>query len=273
MKNPESIAHAETEVQRVEEVLLRVLDINRLDHVFSIVSKASIEVINQKEEHRANPTRVSILLNGLARLAQLDRHVYHTHDGKSLVSLRWEKTLVPQQEGKNLPTNFKEELNVAGIFRRVFKEVHELMDARKGKLEELFRGSALVDRVELVDALCRLGLNEQAIGYMEKLSESAVGSVSELPTPKFESLLHVLNDIGIFIKNEVLHSAVKERLDTLLTQELLNREPHHIRFSIDAANYLLQVHRNGNDYLRLSGQALKLLETKATYVTHEEREN
>lgn len=49
LKNPESIADVETEVQRVEEVLLRVLDINRLDPVFSIVSKASIEVIKEKE--------------------------------------------------------------------------------------------------------------------------------------------------------------------------------------------------------------------------------
>lgn len=193
----------------MEEVLLRVLDVNRLDPVFSIVSKTSIEVINEKEEHRANPTKLSLLLNGLARLAQLDRHVYHAHHGKSLVSLRWEKTLVPMQEGKGLPPNFNEELNVACIFRRVFKEVYELVDARKGKLEELFKGSVLVDRVELVDALCRLGLQEQAVGYMEKLSESAVDSISELPAPKFASLLHVLNDIGIFIKNEALHNAVK----------------------------------------------------------------
>lgn len=75
------------------------------------------------------------------------------------------------------------------------------MDTRKGRLEELFKGSVLSDRVELVDALCRLGLNEQAVGYMENLSESAVNNVSELSPPKFASLLHVLNHIGIFIKN------------------------------------------------------------------------
>lgn len=121
LKNPDSIAEGDSEVQRVEEVLLRVLDIKRLDPVFSIVSKASVEVVNKKEEHRPNPAKASLLLNGLAKLAQLDRHVYHSHDGKSLVSLRWEKTLVPQQEGKDLPSSFKEELNVANIFRRVYK--------------------------------------------------------------------------------------------------------------------------------------------------------
>lgn len=86
----------------MEEVLLRVLDLHRIDSVFAFINKASIEVVNEKEEHKASPARVSVLLNGLAKLAELDRYVYHAQDGKSLVSLKWEKTLVPQQESKRL---------------------------------------------------------------------------------------------------------------------------------------------------------------------------
>jgi hypothetical protein len=122
VKNPQGIADPECEVQRVEEVLLRVLDLHRLDPVFAFVNKSSVEVVNEKEEHRPTPARLSILLNGLARLAELDRHVYHAQDGKSLVTLKWEKTLVPQQEGKVASSEpLKEELNVARIFRRVYR--------------------------------------------------------------------------------------------------------------------------------------------------------
>jgi hypothetical protein len=70
----------------------------------------------------------------------------------------------------------------------------------------------LSDRIELVDALCRIGLNESAVAHLGKLSESVGSSVSELSASKFASLLHVLNEIGIFISNEPLHSAVKDRL-------------------------------------------------------------
>ncbi len=42
----------------------------------------------------------------------------------------------------------------------------------------MYKGTVLADRVELVDALCRLGLNEQAVGYIERVSDSAVSSVS-----------------------------------------------------------------------------------------------
>jgi nicotinamidase-related amidase len=219
VKNPEGIADGEGEVRRVEEVLLRVLDIHRLDPVFAVVDKASVEVVNEKEEHRPSASRASVLLNGLARLAELDRHLYHAQDGKSMVSLKWEKTLVPQQEGKQLPTDLKEELNVARIFRRVYREVFEFVAARESRLRELFKGSVLADRLELVDALCRIGLNEQAVGHMEKLSESAIASVAELPPSKFASLLHVLNNIGIFVNSDALHSAVKDRLAADLDQE------------------------------------------------------
>lgn len=118
------------------------------------------------------------------------------------MSLKWEKTLVPQQEGKVLsPEPLKEELNVARIFRRVYKEVYEFVAAREAKLRELFKNSILADRIELVDALCRIGLNEQAVSNLGKINQSVSNSVIELSHPKFASLLHVLNDIGIFINS------------------------------------------------------------------------
>jgi len=127
--------------------LLGVLGLHRLDPIFALVDKKGIEVVNEKEDFKPSAAKVSILLNGLARLAELDRHVYHAHDGKSLISLKWEKTLVPQQEGKQISSDIKEELNVARIYRRVFKEVCEFVKEREGRLRELFKGSLLADRV------------------------------------------------------------------------------------------------------------------------------
>ena len=104
-----------------------MLGIHRLDPIFALIDKKGIEVFNEKEDFKPSASKISILLNGLARLAELDRHVYHAHDGKSLISLKWEKTLVPQQEGKQISSDIKEELNVARIYRRVFKEVFEFV--------------------------------------------------------------------------------------------------------------------------------------------------
>ena len=181
--------------------MLGVLGIHRLDPVFALIDKKAVEVVIEKEDHRPSAAKVSILLNGLARLAELDRHVYHAHDGKNLISLKWEKTLVPQQGGKHIGSDLKEELNVARIYRRVYKDVFEFVREREGKIKELFKASLLGERVELADALCRIGLNEWAVGQMEKLGELVVSSVPELSSPKFSSLLHVLNNIGIFINN------------------------------------------------------------------------
>jgi hypothetical protein len=62
-------------------------------------------------------------------MANIDRHVYHAADGKSLINLKWEKTLIPQ-----LPPNSqaqlppKEELNVSRIYRRVYKETLQFFE-------------------------------------------------------------------------------------------------------------------------------------------------
>lgn len=61
----------------------------RIDPIFANVNKSPIEVLNEKEEHRPDPARISVLLNGLAKLAEIDRHIYHAKDGKNLVSLKW----------------------------------------------------------------------------------------------------------------------------------------------------------------------------------------
>lgn len=96
-----------------------------MDPIFAFIDKSGIEVENEKEKARPNAARLSVLLNGLAKLAQLDRHLYHAHDGKSMITLKWEKTLVQQQQSKHLPVEApKEELNVARIFRRVYKEIY-----------------------------------------------------------------------------------------------------------------------------------------------------
>lgn len=50
---------------------------------------------------------MSVLLNLLSRLAAIDRYVYHAADGRSLVNLKWEKTLTEQFAPNCIPgTNY-----------------------------------------------------------------------------------------------------------------------------------------------------------------------
>jgi hypothetical protein len=244
IKNPKDIANSETEVARVEEIILRVLDVHRLDPVFTFIDKSAVEVVNEKEEFKPDSAKLSLLLNGLAKLAQIDRYVYHAQDGKNLVSLKWEKTLVPQLESRSLPTSLQEELNVSRIYRRVYQEILKFVTSNGKKLEGIFKDSNLSHRVEFIDAYCRIGLNENAIAQFSSLHANSLPSaLSELPSSKFASLVHVLNDVGIFITNETLHASAFDRIVQELQKEEENIATYNIRFTIDVANYLLQNHR------------------------------
>jgi len=66
-----------------------VLDIHKLDPLFTFIDKGEIEVRNPKDSLAPNPTKVFTLLNFLSKFAALDRFVYHTADGRSLISLKW----------------------------------------------------------------------------------------------------------------------------------------------------------------------------------------
>lgn len=46
-----------------------------------------------------------------------------------------------------------------------------------------------------------------------------------------------------------------------------------MKFSIDVVNYLLQNHRHEENFQSIYDRELKLLEEKAIYVTHEEKDN
>lgn len=84
--------------------MLLYLDLDKLSPLFSYIDKEGIEIKPLQTQKEADPSRVAVLLNHLAKLANLDRYVYHTSDGRSLVNLKWEKTLLNQQVGPYLPT-------------------------------------------------------------------------------------------------------------------------------------------------------------------------
>jgi hypothetical protein len=80
--------------------------------------------VNQKDNYVANPAKVASLLNILAKFSSLDRFVYYTADGRSLLTLKWEKTLIEQQPGMQITTGtLHEELNVSRIYRRVYSDI------------------------------------------------------------------------------------------------------------------------------------------------------
>lgn len=86
-------------------------------------------------------------------------------------------------------------------------------------------------------------------------------------------MLGVLNNVGIFVSKEGFHSAVFAQVVTELKKEEQNLTNNSLRYSIDAANYLLQNHRNQPNFRPVYERLLRLLEAKATYVTIEEKEN
>ena len=65
------------------------LDIPNVSSIFAYVDESTVNVEEYKERTEPDPAVVSKLLNLLSQLASLDRFVYHTQDGKSLVNLQW----------------------------------------------------------------------------------------------------------------------------------------------------------------------------------------
>lgn len=96
-------------------------------------------------------------------MANLDRFVYHAHDGRSLASLKWEKTLTDYHSGNYLPSfEVQEELNVSRIFRRVFKETIQFVGKHQDRLNRIFK-EANQDMLRMMEAYCKMGLHVEAI--------------------------------------------------------------------------------------------------------------
>lgn len=150
-----------------------------------------------------------------------------------------------QQEGKQLQQALQEELNVSRIYRRVYKEVYQFIDSQHSRLEAIFKGAVLSHKAALLDAYCRIGLNEHAIHHLASIDKELLPhTLAELTSSQFSSLLSVLNSVGIFVSKEGFHSAVFAQLVAELEKEEQNLANHGLRYSIDAVNYLLQNHRN-----------------------------
>jgi hypothetical protein len=65
--------------------------------------------------------------------------------------------------------------------------------------------SSTSDKILFLDALCRMGLQEKAIveANLFESNHNAV-DISGLDSEAFETLVHLFNDIGIFINNDKL---------------------------------------------------------------------
>ena len=140
IKNVEEMKDPASEVRRVEEILLSYLNVEHLNSIFMGIDKSGIEVDHRKKPAVPDAQRISVLLALLSEMANLDRFVYHAHDGRSLASLKWEKTLTDYHSGNYLPSfEVQEELNVSRIFRRLFKETIQFVGKHQEKLNSIFR--------------------------------------------------------------------------------------------------------------------------------------
>jgi hypothetical protein len=164
IKNVRQMSSAAYEVRRVEEVLLMYLNIDKLNPIFTLIDKESIDVSPYKDSEKADPTKIAILLNLLSKMAALDRFVYHAADGRSLVNLRWEKTLTEQISPGYIPEYpLQEELNVSRIYRRVYSDLVTFVSRHQQKITTIFEQATSEDKIELMDAYCRLGMHVEAI--------------------------------------------------------------------------------------------------------------
>lgn len=65
--------------------------------------------------------------------------------------------------------------------------------------------SSTSDKILFLDALCRMGLQEKAIVEANEFESNNNGlDISELDSEAFATLVHLFNDIGIFINNDQL---------------------------------------------------------------------
>jgi hypothetical protein len=62
-----------------------------------------VEVEPYSDNTHPDTAKIAKLLNLLSRIASLDRFVYHTADGRSLINLKWEKTLLETTNGPYVP--------------------------------------------------------------------------------------------------------------------------------------------------------------------------
>lgn len=94
IKNINRIKDSKLEIKRIEQILTMYLDITEVTPIFAYIDDSGVNVEEYKERTVPDPSVVSKLLHYLSQLTSVDRFVYHTQDGKSLVNLKWEKTLL-----------------------------------------------------------------------------------------------------------------------------------------------------------------------------------
>lgn len=271
------------------------LNIDRLSPLFTLIDKAGVEVQGSKSLQEADPAKVSVLLSLLTRMAALDRFVYHTYDGRSMVSLKWEKTLLEQQSAAYISTQSpKEELNVSRIFRRVYRSVVGFLRKHDEKISKVFKLGSVNDKILLMDTYCRAGLHIEAIVKGNQLETEAEGEaegeaggevegeagretlsveVEQLGQDTFAVLVHLFNDIGLFINSDELKGQIFARIEDDILKEENNQMSHGLRETIDVINYLLQNHRKHSQFTDLYQRYLSVLESKATYFTPSEHDN
>jgi hypothetical protein len=80
-------------------------------------------------------------------------------------------------------------------------------------------------------------------------------------------LVHLFNDIGLFISNDSIKEHIFARLQKNVYLEENNRLNYSLAETIDALNYLIQNHRTHQHYADVYERYLSVLEAKATYYT------
>jgi len=80
------------------------LEVDSLDPVFALIDKGGLEVEPYLPSGQPDVKKISTLLVHLAKIASFDRFVYHSLEGRSMVNLKWEKTLTEQVSGTYIPS-------------------------------------------------------------------------------------------------------------------------------------------------------------------------
>lgn len=102
----------------------------------------------------------------LTRFAEVSRRLYNAPDARSLISMKWEKTLLLWNKGGDETVEWKENLHAEKIFRRTFGDIYQMMKRCYSIFMFTFIEAPLKYKLEFFESLTRLGYHTELINLL-----------------------------------------------------------------------------------------------------------
>lgn len=150
----------------------------------------------------------------LSRFAEISRRLYNSPDMRSLISMKWEKTLLGWTQGGAESKEWKENLHAEKIFRRMFADIYRMTKRSYSIFMFTFIEAPLKYKVEFFEALTRLGFHDELINLLEN-EDFSKEKVENYSNAEFFSLIKMLNEVGYKINADHLKKSAVKHLKKL----------------------------------------------------------